>query len=453
MTVRVSVKRRVLVLEGDGPALQNPEARLGGIQEMLHPPLDFERNGLEEVSSFESQEDYEVVCGEKGASGWDLIKEALRQDNPYALVFIGHQSLHLDEMIQSVERLWQEDPVIQLVLCLDSLSCTWTTVLNKLSKPDQVFLLRIPLDPIEVRQVATVLTQKRHWQLEAAGGMKDRSGIFQPSPVLWESTRKLGDFDDWEHLEKTLRCQTEELSRSNRELEQFASVAAHDLREPLHTIQVYLDLLQVKFGKDLSAKGLTYVDKAKRGADRLQKLIQGLLVYSKVQEFPKETSSVCLRGLVDEILDDFESQISRNQVWIEVNELPTIQGDLIGLRQLLQNLIGNALKFQKQDQAIPKIQISGQIIQKRRQHSHNQASHLCQIQVQDWGIGIPDEKIEKIFGMFKRLHRDNEYEGVGIGLAICKKVVERWGGQISIQSTLGEGSIFTVTFPVPPPVS
>ncbi len=448
MTVDLAVNRRVLMI-GEHSQISSHSECLNAIEKILRCSGEISVKSWRGVCWDGAEEPYEVVCHENGTSQEDSIKQALCQVKPFALVIIDVQARQADEVLQVLERFWQVDPLIQVVLCSDAANDLRSLELANLSKPDHVLFLRTPVDPIEVHQVATVLTQKRHWQLEATRGVSGMTGQSPNRPGQEEGFEIAGNIEDWESLETTLRRQTQELSRSNRELEQFASVAAHDLREPLHTIQVYLDLLQVKYGKDLSRKGLSYVEKAKRGAERLQKLIQGLLVYSKVQETPTKTTLICVKELVEDIVDDFRGQIDRNQICVEIGELPTIHGDLTGLRQLLQNLIGNAVKFQRPGEATPRIKISGQIIQERRQGRSSQAGQLCQIQVQDWGIGIPEENIDKIFRMFKRLHRRDEYEGVGIGLAICKKVVEHWGGQISIQSSLGEGSIFTVTFPVP----
>ena len=147
-------------------------------------------------------------------------------------------------------------------------------------------------------------------------------------------------------------------------------------------------------------------------------------------------------------MSDFECRIREERARVEVGDLPVVQGDPVALQQLFQNLIGNALKFHRKGAAYARVCISGKIIPERRRSSGRTSEYLCQIQVQDWGIGIPEEHFDKIFCMFKRLHASNEYDGVGMGLAVCKKVVEQCGGEISVQSTVGKGSTFTVTLPV-----
>lgn len=256
----------------------------------------------------------------------------------------------------------------------------------------------------------------------------------------------LTELHEREGIERTLRQRTEALVRSNRDLDQFASLAAHDLQEPLHSIQIFLDLLRVKHGASLNEQGQGYLDRVTKAAGRMQQLIEGLLVYSRIDAPGLIGATLSLQHVVENILSDFEPHIEELQAKVHVGELPEIQGDAVHIRQLLQNLIGNALKFHEKDVA-PVIHISGRMIQDRRHTGSGKPGCLCQIEIQDQGIGIPEEQLDKIFGMFKRLHRRDEYEGTGIGLAVCQRIVDKCGGTISVRSTLGKGSTFTVTLP------
>jgi len=149
---------------------------------------------------------------------------------------------------------------------------------------------------------------------------------------------------------------------------------------------------------------------------------------------------------VEDILSDLGGQIETLQAEIHVGDLPVIHGDALHIRQLLQNLIGNALKFHQPGVA-PVIRVSGRMIQNRRQAGPEKSGMLCQIEIQDQGIGIPEEHLAKIFGMFTRLHQKGQYEGAGIGLAVCQRIAEQCGGGISVRCTLGSGTTFTVTLP------
>ena len=256
----------------------------------------------------------------------------------------------------------------------------------------------------------------------------------------------LTELHERERGELALRQKTEELARSNRDLEQFASLAAHDLQEPLHSIQVFLDLLRVKHGASLNEQGQGYLSRVTKAASRMQQLIEGLLVYSRIDAPDSNGMSLSLREIVEEILTDLAANIEELQAEIHVGNLPMIHGDPLQIRQLLQNLIGNALKFHKHGVA-PIIHISGMMIQNRRHSGSGKQKSLCQIEIQDQGIGISAEHLDRIFGMFKRLHRKDEYEGTGIGLAVCQRIADQCGGGISVRSIFGEGSTFTVTLP------
>jgi signal transduction histidine kinase len=193
--------------------------------------------------------------------------------------------------------------------------------------------------------------------------------------------------------------------------------------------------------------GRGYLDRVKKAAGRMQQLIRDLLVYSRVDSPHTAEEPLALRDVVNDVLFDLGARIEELQAVVEVGELPTVNGNAFQIRQLLQNLIGNALKFH-QPGVPPVIRISGTIIQDRRHSGSGKSGLLCQIEIQDQGIGIPAEQQDKIFGMFKRLHRKDQYEGTGIGLAVCKRIVDQCGGAISVRSSLGEGSTFIVTLPI-----
>ena len=257
----------------------------------------------------------------------------------------------------------------------------------------------------------------------------------------------LAELQEWSQNETVLRQKTRELVQSNYDLEQFASLAAHDLQEPLHSIQVFVDLVRVKHESSLNAQGHEYLDRVTKAASRMQQLIEGLLLYARLDTPDPVGTSLSLKQIVQEIISDLGARIDGQQATIHLEGLPPIHGDRLHVRQLLQNLIGNALKFHQQG-VPPVLRISGMVIQDRRHAPSSKPRKLCQIEIHDQGIGIPEEQLNNIFRMFKRLHRKDEYEGTGIGLSVCQRIAEQCGGTISVRSTLGEGSTFTVTLPV-----
>jgi two-component system sensor kinase FixL len=239
-----------------------------------------------------------------------------------------------------------------------------------------------------------------------------------------------------------------ELERSNRELEQFAYVASHDLQEPLRKIRTFGDRLQMKCDGLLDETARDCVERMQKAAARMQELIEGLLVFSRITSRARDFVPVDLAQVAREVLGDLEVQIERVSGRVEVGNLPKIQADPLRIRQLLQNLMANALKFRRPDEA-PVVKIEGRYVERRARHGRAPAAaEQCRITVEDNGIGFDEQYRERIFGLFQRLHPRDEYEGAGIGLALCRKIVECHGGTISAHSTPGQGSVFEVLLPV-----
>lgn len=238
-----------------------------------------------------------------------------------------------------------------------------------------------------------------------------------------------------ERTRELLQANTE-LQRSNAELQDFAYVASHDLQEPLRKITSFSNLLETRYKDDLPETAQTYLDAVKRSSMRMSTLINDLLTYSRVTTQSKPFESVDLDSIVKTILDDLEPRIEERHAEICYEEICTIEGDPLQMHLLFQNLISNALKYSKPDQT-SKIKICGK-----------KKKGYCIISVEDNGIGFDEIYLDRIFTIFQRLHSRNEYEGTGIGLAICKKIVDRHNGEITAKSKEGVGSTFIVKLPI-----
>jgi len=208
------------------------------------------------------------------------------------------------------------------------------------------------------------------------------------------------------------------------------------MKEPLRKVISFGNMLRQKCGDSLEQSGNDYLDRMLHATERMQSLLTGLLDYSRVATTSEPFKEVDLSNLIREVLSDLEVRIVKTGGEVHIEALPVISANPTQMRQLFQNLIGNALKFHKPG-GKPMVQV----------HSVSNTDSGCQIVVEDNGIGFDDQYLEKIFAPFQRLHARSEYEGTGMGLAICKKIVERHGGSITAKSTPGEGSLFVIDLP------
>ena len=260
------------------------------------------------------------------------------------------------------------------------------------------------------------------------------------------------DITERKQAEEQLRAFAADLERSNRELQEFAYVASHDLQEPLRKVEAFGDRLKTKYGEILTGQGQDYLERMLHASGRMRSLITDLLSFSRVTTTTQSFVPIDLVGIVGEVVSDLEVTIEQAGGRVEVGDLPTIEGDPAQMRQLLQNLIGNGLKFRRPEEP-PVVKIHSQFQNGSTQNggSYCPDDQSCQIVVEDNGIGFDEKYVDRIFTVFQRLHGRDQYEGTGVGLAVCRKIADRHGGTITAKSVPGQGAKFIVTLPVKQP--
>lgn len=283
------------------------------------------------------------------------------------------------------------------------------------------------LRDITERRAAELILRGAHDELERR--VRERTAELEERNAQLQQ-----EIQERRRAEKLLAEQARELARSNADLEQFASVASHDLQEPLRMVASYTQLLGKRYRNRLDGDADEFMGFIVDGALRMQRLINDLLTFSRVGSRGKGFQPVDLATSVAQVRINLRAAIDESGARISTGTLPVVNADATQMEQLLQNLIGNAIKFRKGP--APRVHIDA-----RREDA------AWRITVQDDGIGIDARYAERIFVIFQRLHTAAEYPGTGIGLAICKKIVERHGGQIGVQSTPGEGTSFSFTLP------
>ena len=266
--------------------------------------------------------------------------------------------------------------------------------------------------------------------------------------IRWLVT--FNDFTELKKLQQQLEASVIDLQRSNRNLEQFAYVASHDLQEPLRKIQQFGDILQSSYASALDESGQDMLARMRSAAERMRILIKDVLAYSRITTKRETAKAVDLNEILREVTSDLEASVVETNAIVQIDTLPVVSGDAAQLRQLFQNLISNALKFTKPRQH-PQLRLR-YTVQRGRDtglpvSASDETRQFYRLELSDNGIGFNPHEAEKIFQVFQRLHNRKEYQGTGIGLAIVQKVVDNHQGYIHAEGRPEEGATFTILLP------
>jgi len=284
------------------------------------------------------------------------------------------------------------------------------------------------------------------WHNAAGEPVRDENGIV----IKWIGA--LTDIHEQktfaEKLEKIVQERTTALQRSNEDLQQFAHVASHDLKEPVRKVLTFSSRLKEELGKTISDRAATYLSKIEGASVRMYAMIDGVLLYSSINAMEQTKELIDLEEVMENIQSDLEIQIIKKGATIKYSNLPTLEGSSILIYQLFYNLVNNSLKFAR-DGVPPVIEFSAQkaTSEELTERGFHDNRNYIKLQLQDNGIGFSNEEAKKIFGTFTRLHAKDKYEGTGLGLSLCRKIAERHGGSIWAEGQPGEGATFTVLLP------
>ena len=308
-----------------------------------------------------------------------------------------------------------------------------------------------------VRKINALLDATRRL---AAGDLSTRVTIKRGTKELSQLARAFNEMAqslqqhtiERQRAEARLQTYTVQLEQSNRDLQEFANVASHDLQEPLRKIQAFGDRLRARYAERLDDDGQDYLERMQSATRRMQTLINDLLTYSRVTTRAQPFTPVSLTDVVGEVISDLEVRLAETGGRVEIDTLPTIEADYSQMRQLLQNLIGNALKYHRPDcPPVVKVYADSPAAADPHTGGNNSTGERYRIVVEDNGIGFDEKYLERILQPFQRLHGRGQYEGTGMGLAICRKIVERHSGIVQAKSMPGQGATFIVTLPVKQP--
>ncbi len=299
-----------------------------------------------------------------------------------------------------------------------------------------------PINPDVLRAKVSVLIDlyKKNIQLIA----QEKKLVAINRSLELEIQERMASEEKVKQLNKQLLENIASLEQANKDLDRFAFMASHDLQEPLRKIRTFSDRLFVKYKEQLDDDGKSNLNRIQKAAERMQNLITDILTFSKLSSEKVDFIDSDMTKIVSEVLNDMEEELKGREAHVELASLPRLKVNPGLMKPLFQNLIGNAMKYSKKDLP-PKIKIKADV---SGQINGQSTKRYCRIFIEDNGIGFDQRYAEEIFGMFKRLHRNSEFEGTGIGLALCKKIVEQHNGFISARSKVGEGSTFIISLPV-----
>jgi len=377
---------------------------------------------------------YELDFASQGQEGCEKIRQACAENCPYELTFVDMRMPPGWDGLKTIEHIWEIDPKIQVVICTAYSDYSWGEITERLGKSENLLILKKPFDSAEVAQLASSLTEK--WILARQASLKTEQleqMVKERTDELTQTNKQLKQ----EIVERELaeQRQTElikEVDKINNELKDFASIVSHDLKAPLRGIKSLASWILDDYSDKLDERANEQMHLLLGRVERMYNLIEGVLQYSRAGRLEDKPVQVNLDGFIPEMIDML---VPPENITITVDsEMPVIECAETHIMQLFQNLLSNAIKYMDKPQGRINIECA-------------EEDGFWKFSIADNGPGIEEKHFEKIFKMFQALSVTKEFEGTGVGLTIAKKIVELYGGNIWVESTIGEGSTFHFTLP------
>jgi signal transduction histidine kinase len=377
---------------------------------------------------------YELDFASQGKEGCEKTKAACSENRPYELAFVDMRMPPGWDGLKTIEHIWQADPKVQVVICTAYSDYSWGEITERLGRSENLLILKKPFDSAEVAQLASALTEK--WVLAKKASLKTE----QLEQMVKERTDELIETNDHlkeeiaerEQAERRQAELIEKVDNINKELKDFASIVSHDLKAPLRGIKSLATWILDDCSDKLGQQGEDQMNLLLGRVERMYKLIDGVLQYSRAGRTEEQIVQVNLNDFVPEAIDML---VPPENISITIeNTMPVIECAETHVMQLFQNLLSNAIKYMDKPQG-------------RINISCVEEDGFWKFGITDNGPGIEEKHFEKIFKMFQALSVSENFEGTGVGLTIAKKIVELYGGNIWVESEVGKGSTFFFTLP------
>lgn len=409
----------------------------------MHPKIllvDDREDNLLAIETIFEPDGYRFV---KANSGREALKILLREFD-FALILMDVKMPNLNGF-ETASLIYERDKLKHIPIIFITANNFGDENLYRGYQAGAIDYIYKPIKPEVLRAKVSVLIDlyRKNRQLLA---QEQRLVAINKSLEMEIKERKASE-EKVKHLNRQLLENIASLEQANKDLDRFAFMASHDLQEPLRKIRMFSDRLALRYNEMMDDDGKTNIQRIHKAAERMQNLITDILTFSKISVDAPNFVNCDMNALLDEVLVDLDEEVKAKNGRISIEKLPVLSVNPSLMKPLFHNLIGNALKYSKKDTP-PMVKITSEISGQVNGKSHGESIKYCRIFIQDNGIGFDQKYAEEIFGMFKRLHHNSEFQGTGIGLALCKKIVEQHKGYISARSKLNEGSTFIISLPL-----